>query len=750
MCRVTFYVRNDQKEFFRKRAALLQKLQKCSDTEVSYLRDFREIEKSINQISVPAEDYDNFFIQLVTLEMAAPKCMGLRYLGVIRDNIDSDVSRKKYIELLKGFIRLSGHKDRFSILRNAAESRKDDMAALICRLEKGYETCYGRGISQTCIGQISEAVNMMEDKWEGMVQKTRRQFFGMNDFHIYMIVGFRKNEIPQWGQTDMASMMTINGGLVNYRFVLTGDSMVRYDIREFYANDEKSLDVLVKAHKAGKISDEWMILHSTEKALAECLAPGITVNPGNNLASGYSFGRGAASGKVIFGDEPVDMLRRKHDHFILVKNDLTPADLEYIYIADGILTGKCSSTSHQAIIAKELGKVFVYACEELKDERGTVTVGKKILDRDSELTLDGKTGNIYSGTYLLDRRRKGLQNCRYLMDVCARYKKISIYANTESIQSAERMKSVWWEGIGLYRTEYMPPQNRIRELIQKIVLTDDYEIRKMLLGDLQHVWEGELSEMFGVTGKEGIVIRTLDYPLKELFSDMGADFSVGNCSIRNLPGELNEKDSMLGNRGCRFSVSYPEIFEAQVESVFRAYNMVGGKVRGGLKLLYPMVSDLSELRWMKAIVERIVSANSEYRGINYKTGIMVETPRAIMTIDKLAAETDFLAFGTNDLTQMVWGLSREDYPPILNKYRVSGLMDRNPYEVLDKEGVLPLIRYAVRRARDVNPKIIVGVCGEQAFQSEKDLCGIGIDYISVSADNIPYAVLTAAQVSVGK
>lgn len=745
MCRLVYYVSKANNGLCSRSAEHLAGLQECEEVTFQQLDGWEDLAGQVGQDF--SEKNVFFSLQMITSELTMPMQMSIRYLGSRR----SKDQQEQYMQMLEDFIRISDKQGRFLKLGKIVGNIDRDICEKVSMLEEIFEEYYRCEVPQTSTGQMEIAIWEMEKRWNSNIQAVRRKDSCMGVQHFYQVIGFGKESIS-WGKTDEQSLMSFDGNLIMYRFMKAGDCIVKYDIREFYATRSEELDVLVKAYKSGQISDKGLILHVTEEALEDCLSAKLEVDDELPLAQGHCVGRGAAFGKVIFGNESLEELHRKKGHYILVKNDLTPMDVEYIYIADGIITGKCSSTSHQTVIAKQLGKVFVFACNDLRQIGNRIYLKEHLLHHDSELSIDGKRGYIFRGRKKLCRADSTQENCRFIMDLCGRNKNMGILANTESTEKVNDVKAICWEGVGLYRTEYMPPQNRLKRLLQKAVLAVNYKARMKILTELQSVWESELSKILKTVGKSEITIRTLDYPSQELFFgienellQIAADTQMTAEDIENSLSEKREENGMLGNRGSRFSICYPEIFETQIHAIFRAYCAISDEEKPVLKLLFPMISDLSELEWMKSRVERIVAHNTAYQNLDYKLGIMIETPRAIFVINQLVKMVDFISFGTNDLTQLVWGISREDHFKIVNRYKWNGLLENNPYEVLDDQGIMPLIVYAVEKARRINPKIEVGICGTQAFSSQTALWNIGVDYISINPNDIPYAVLQAAK-----
>lgn len=757
MCKLVYYVNKSDIDLCFDSIKLLSTIQKCENIEIQYIDKFEQLCNRITQDFPYIGEKGYFSLQMISQELTMPVQMSINYLGINYRKDNSEMKMRQYEQMIKKFILLSDNSERFSMLRKIESDINDDrdIYKRIYKLENCFVNCYGYEIPQDSKGQMATGILAMEKKLKSEAQVIRRNAADMNTLHFYQVIWFAEDESVIWGKSNIQKLISLNKNLVTYQFAMQGDCLIKYDIREFYAVDSRGLDVLIQAHKDRKISDESLVLHVTEEGIADCLSLKLMIENEQPLTQGNSTCRGAASGRVIFGNESLENLRQKKDNYILVKNDLTPMDIEYIYLSDGIITGKCSSTSHQAIIAKQLGKVFVFACQDFEMKGDLININGISLSHDSELSIDGGKGYVYYGKKELQENYSAKENLKYFMNICNKYKNIGIMTNTESLYNFEVFESNWSEGIGLYRTEYMHPQHKIKRLLQESVLATNYETRMGLVKELQSVWETELSKIFYAVGNKKIIVRTLDYPSQELFYDMSDELSHIATDIQ-MPIErveynifqLREENGMLGNRGSRFSVSFPEIFEAQIHSIFRAYNAIIDKKKPVLKLMFPMISHLSELKWMKEKVEKVVAQNPKYQDIDYKLGIMIETPRAIMIIAQLAKLIDFMSFGTNDLTQLVWGMSREDHYKIINRYKQNGLIDYNPYEKLDEEAVAPLIDYVIKKVREINHGVEIGICGAQAFESEKLLCNMGVDYISINSEDIPYAVLLAAQIAI--
>lgn len=755
MCRLVYYIEKSNIDTCLESIRDLMTIQKCESIEIQYIDKFQELGNCIQRDFSNIGEYGFFSLQMITQGLTMPKQMSIHYIRKpYRGHDEAEI--RQYEQMLKEFIFLSDYDKRFSMLRKVEADINNDenIYQRSSKLEEYFKICYGYDIPKSIEELITIAVLAMEKKWNDKSQVMRRNLIGINEEHFYQVIWFSKEKTTFFEKTDIQMLMNFNRNMVTYQSALQGEYLVKYDIREFYAIDREGLNILVQAHKNDKISDESLILHVMEDAIADCLSLKLIAKE-PVLSQGNSISKGAACGKVIFGNESLEELKQKNEHYILVKNDLTPIDIEYIYLSDGIITGKCSSTSHQAIIARQLGKVFVFACQNLEIEKNVIHINGIQLSHDTKLSIDGETGYIYYGEKELKENCSSREILNYFTDICYHYKNIGILANTESFENIKKLKDSWFEGIGLYRTEYMYPQHTIKRLLQKSVLATNYEVRIRMIKTLQSIWEKELFKVFDAVENKEIVVRTLDYPSQELFFDLlhelpdiATDIQTTLEKVEYSLSEVMEENGMLGNRGSRFSISYPELFEAQIYSIFQAYSMLEKDKKPDLKLMFPMISHLSELQWMKEKVEKVVMQTSQYQNIDYKLGIMLETPRAVLIIEKLAKLVDFMSFGTNDLTQLIWGMSREDHFKIINKYKQSNLINYNPYERLDEEAMIPFMEYAIKKAKEVNPKVEIGICGEQAFNSEKLLYNMGIDYISINPDDIPYAILLAAQTSI--
>lgn len=578
-------------------------------------------------------------------------------------------------------MKLSNKNDRYFMIQRILEKmQKKGIEECIIALERYFEDCYGCKIPNKCEEQINMAIRIMEEKWNNTSQIVRRKSMGMDGLHFYQVICFSPKELLICGKTFFKECCSMKESyfsvqlcnlnekdafsfndfkdyesdlfkrilkksqilmksiecVVYYQFVFINNCIIVYDIREFYAIDNISLDYLNLAHKMKKISDAGLIQHVTQEAISDCLSSRFTETEEEVLAYGSSISQGVACGYAIFGNENLEHLRSENKHYILVKNELTPMDLEYIYLADGIITGKCSSTSHQCLIANQLGKVFLFECEDLKEEENGVFLKSYHLNHTDELSIEGKTGYIYHGNKKIQKNHSGIENCKYLLDVCKKHKKIDVLVNTEDSDKLQEFELICYNGIGLYRTEYMSPQNKLKILLQEAMIANDYEVRISVIRKLQSVWEEELFKVYRATDTKEITIRTLDYPSHELLFDVrnnltliASDINMSIEDIDVLIAEKQEKNGMLGNRGCRFAVFYPEIFEAQIHAIFHAYLSLSHNERPVLKLMFPMIADMTELMWMKNKLEKIVNDNYQHECIEYKLGIMIETPRSL-------------------------------------------------------------------------------------------------------------------------
>ncbi|MCB8837416.1 pyruvate, phosphate dikinase [Aurantimonas sp. VKM B-3413] len=477
------------------------------------------------------------------------------------------------------------------------------------------------------------------------------------------------------------------------------------------------------------------------------------------LGRGMPASPGAATGEIAFSTERVQARAKEDRTVILVRNETYPEDIHGMHLADGVLTIRGGTTSHAAVVARGIGKPCVTGAGSLRinAETGTLFAGDRVLKEGDEITIDGSSGEVIVGAVAL-LRPSLTGDFATLMEFADRARRMGVRTNAETPIEARSARAFGAEGIGLCRTEHMFFEGDRIQAMREMILASDAEGRRAALDKLLPIQRSDFVELFEIMAGLPVTIRLLDPPLHEFLpksdgeiAETAAMLSVDEAVVRQRIAGLEEFNPMLGHRGCRLAISYPEIVEMQARAIFEAAIEAGEKTGDAVvpEIMVPLVSLRRELDFVKERVDRVAAlvTAERGRGIDYHVGTMIELPRAIVRADTIAEVADFFSFGTNDLTQTVYGISRDDAANFLSTYIRQGILERDPFQTVDVEGVGELIAMAVEKARRTRPDITLGVCGEQggdpasiAFFEET-----GLDYVSCSPFRVPIARLAAAQ-----
>ena len=496
------------------------------------------------------------------------------------------------------------------------------------------------------------------------------------------------------------------------------------------------------------------LLHPTfdTKALAE--AP--------LLATGLGASPGAASGHIYFSTAAAEAAKKDGLPVILVRRETSPEDLAGMMSSEGILTARGGMTSHAAVVARGLGKCCVAGCTAavIDEENKTVVIDDVTLHQGDLLSIDGATGRVYAGKVAKQNPTLGGKFSTF-MDWVNEMKVLQVKANADSPTDVRQALSLGAEGVGLCRTEHMFFHKDRIPAVRQMILSRTLFERKKYLAELLEMQRQDFQEMFALLQERPMTVRLLDPPLHEFLPTTHADkLALAESMGTSLAGleahidSLHEVNPMLGHRGCRLAVTYPEIYRMQaraiIEGAFAASEETGSTITP--EIMIPLVCDVDELRYVKAeIVAEIEEVFSEKAAtIPYLIGTMIEIPRAAVTSDEIAQAADFFSFGTNDMTQMGFGFSRDDAGKFLQEYEDKGLLKPNPFHSLDVKGIGKLVKLSAKLGRETNPGLVLGVCGEHGGDPESIafFSSIGLDYVSCSPFRVPIARLASAQVAI--
>lgn len=509
-----------------------------------------------------------------------------------------------------------------------------------------------------------------------------------------------------------------------------------------------------------KIDEKTALLRLEAHKLDELLHPvfdTVAIRSANVLAKGLPASPGAATGQIVFfADEAA-----KFEHSILVRIETSPEDLEGMNIARGILTARGGMTSHAAVVARGMGKCCVSGAGALKIDykTRTLTIDGKVYPEGEWISLNGTSGEVYEGK-VLTRKPDMSGDFGLIMDLSAKYTKMTVRTNADSPKDAQVARDFGAQGIGLCRTEHMFFEGARIKAMREMILASTTEGRKRALAKLLPYQREDFEGIFEAMAGYGVTVRLLDPPLhefvphqlatqKELALEMGVSVEVVKAKVDSL----EEFNPMLGHRGCRLGNTYPEITEMQARAIIEAaLNLKAKGVDARPEIMVPLIGTLKEFKLQADIIRATAETVFKERGdkIDYLVGTMIEIPRAALTADLIAAEADFFSFGTNDLTQMTFGYSRDDAGTFLPIYIDKGILKHDPFQVLDQEGVGQLVLMGTQKGRSVKPNLKVGICGEHGGEpSSVEFCHtVGMDYVSCSPYRVPIARLAAAQAAI--
>ena len=472
---------------------------------------------------------------------------------------------------------------------------------------------------------------------------------------------------------------------------------------------------------------------------------------------------GAACGKVVFTAEDAKEWAARGEKVVLVRLETSPEDIEGMKASQGILTVRGGMTSHAAVVARGMGTCCVSGCGDIAMDEANkkFTLAGKTYTEGSEISIDGSTGNIYDGIIpTVDATIAG--EFGRIMEWADKYRKLKVRTNADTPADAKKARELGAEGIGLCRTEHMFFEGDRIDAFREMICSDTVEEREAALAKILPVQQGDFEKLYEALEGNPVTIRFLDPPLHEFVPTEEEDIkkladAKGKTveEIKTIIESLHEFNPMMGHRGCRLAVTYPEIAKMQTSAVIRAaINVQKAHSDWSVKpeIMIPLVGDIKELKYVKKVVVDTADKEIAAAGINleYEVGTMIEIPRAALTADDIASEAEFFCFGTNDLTQMTYGFSRDDAGKFLDAYYDAKIFENDPFAKLDQTGVGQLMEMAIEKGKKVRPSLHCGICGEHGGDpSSVEFCHkIGLDYVSCSPFRVPIARLAAAQAAI--
>ena len=549
-------------------------------------------------------------------------------------------------------------------------------------------------------------------------------------------------------------------------FTIENGKLFMLQTRNGKRTAQAALKIAVDMVNEGMITKEEALLRVEPKQLDQLLHPTFDIESlksGKVIATGLAASPGAATGKIYFSAEDVKKAHEdKVKDVLLVRLETSPEDIEGMNLANGILTIRGGMTSHAAVVARGMGRCCVCGCGELKidEEAKTITTKDgKVYHEGDYMSLDGSTGNVY-GEEIKTVAPEISGDFETFMNWADETRKLGVRTNADTPRDAIQAKKFGAEGIGLCRTEHMFfEEDRIFNF-RRMIAAETLEQRKEALEKILPYQRGVFEALFKAMSPYSVTIRYLDPPLHEFLphtdeeiKPLAESLGVSFETLKNRVISLKEFNPMMGHRGCRLAVTYPEIAEMQTRAVIEAainVNKEGFNVEP--EIMIPLVGEEKELKYVKDIVCKVADEIIKESGVEleYHVGTMIEIPRAALTADKIAEQAEFFSFGTNDLTQMTYGFSRDDAAKFLKDYYDKQIFEQDPFAKIDQVGVGKLIEMAVKLGKSTRPDIHLGICGEHGGEaSSVDFCHrVGLDYVSCSPFRVPLARLAAAQAQI--
>ncbi|MDD5193032.1 MAG: pyruvate, phosphate dikinase [Candidatus Nanoarchaeia archaeon] len=706
--------------------------------------------------------------------------------GVKFDNELNSEDLKKLVEMYKQLIKIKTnrmfpsdvHEQLDMAIDAVFNSWNNDRAITYRRLNNIF------GLLGTAVNIQSMVFgNMGEDSGTG-VCFTRNPSTGENKFYGEFLMNAQGEDVVAGIRTprkieELETVMPSNYlQLINIRKILENHYRDMQDI-EFTIEKGKlyilqtrngkrtspaAVRIAVEMVENGMINKETALLRIEPSSLNQLLHKQLDNNSKRNgklLTKGLPASPGAAVGRIVFNAEDAYEWAEKGEKVVLVRLETSPEDIEGMHSSQGILTGRGGMTSHAAVVARGMGKCCVAGCSDLiiNEAEKIIEINGKRIREGEFITLDGSSGEVFLGKLeLVEPALSG--NFGKIMQWADEHRKIGVRTNADTPKDASTAVKFGAEGIGLCRTEHMFFEESRIKAMREMILSNNKQEREKALAKLLPMQRGDFYSLFQIMNGMPVTIRFLDPPLheflpkeKDKIQELAREMGVSEELLKEKTEELHEFNPMLGHRGCRLGITFPEITEMQSRAVFEAAAELIKEGKSIIpEVMIPIVGNLKEFEHQKKIVdetaEKVMKENNIV--IEYKVGTMIEVPRAAVTADKLAEKAEFFSFGTNDLTQMGCGFSRDDSAKFLKEYVELGIYKRDPFETIDQEGVGELMKIAIQKAKPIRQNLKLGICGEHGGDPETiEFCyKIGLSYVSCSPFRVPIARLAGAQASI--
>ncbi|NLA71883.1 MAG: pyruvate, phosphate dikinase [Clostridiaceae bacterium] len=551
------------------------------------------------------------------------------------------------------------------------------------------------------------------------------------------------------------------GDMQDLEFTIENGKLYILQTRNGKRTATAALQIAVDLVAEGLTSREEALLSIDPKQLDALLHPTFDPNAleaATRIAKGLPASPGAATGQIAFTAEQATAAKEAKRPVILVREETSPEDIQGMNAAEGILTARGGMTSHAAVVARGMGKCCVSGCSEalINASNQTMTISGRVFGCDDFISLDGSTGIVYEGSIATVKAEMS-SNFQTIMEWADEISDMTVRANADTPHDSQVARDLGAQGIGLTRTEHMFFEAERVFLFRQMIVARNEADRRKALAKIKPMQQEDFLGLFRVMDGLPVIIRLLDPPLHEFLptaegeiKELADELDITYERLQEIINELHELNPMLGHRGCRLAVSYPEIAEMQTEAIIGAALQAAAEgIVVKPEIMVPLICEVKELefvnRTIKTTADRLIADSGQ--PLKYWVGTMIEIPRACLTADEVAEEADFFSFGTNDLTQMTYGLSRDDAGKILETYYQAGIFEVDPTAQLDRVGVGALMRTAVELGRKTKPELELGICGEHGGDpSSVEFCQIlGLDYVSCSPYRVPIAKLAAAQ-----
>lgn len=547
-------------------------------------------------------------------------------------------------------------------------------------------------------------------------------------------------------------------------FTIENEKLFILQTRNGKRTAKAAINVAVDLVEAGIIDKKEAIMRVEPNQLDQLLHPTFedkALKEATLLAKGLPASPGAACGKVYFNADYVVAAVEGGEKVLLVRQETSPEDIEGMVKAEGILTARGGMTSHAAVVARGMGKCCVAGCGEIKVDEAAkeIRAGELTIKEGDFLSIDGSTGKVYLGE-VKQSPVEVTGNFEKLMNWVDETKQMMVRTNADNPRDAKAAVEFGAEGIGLCRTEHMFFEEDRIPAVREMILSKDVEQREKALAKILPMQRQDFLEIFEVMEGKPVNIRLLDPPLHEFLpqddetiAELAASMGIDEAEIRKRIVDLEEFNPMLGHRGCRLAVTYPEICVMQARAIIEgAIEAINKGVEVHPEIMVPLVGEVNELKLIRGMIEETAEKVMEEKGVkvDYTVGTMIEIPRACLTADEIAEVADFFSFGTNDLTQMGFGYSRDDAGKFLGEYVDKEILEKDPFQVLDQKGIGKLVQMGAKLGRSVKPELKLGICGEHGGEpSSVEFCyNTGLNYVSCSPYRVPIARLAAAQASI--